>query len=81
MALKITDECTNCAACEPECPNGAITQGDEIFEINPNLCNECVGSYDESQCVAVCPADCIPLSFFETKEELLEKYKIIHGKK
>ena len=24
MALKITDDCINCGACEPECPNGAI---------------------------------------------------------
>lgn len=24
MAIKITDECINCGACQPECPNGAI---------------------------------------------------------
>lgn len=24
MAIKITEECINCGACEPECPNGAI---------------------------------------------------------
>jgi ferredoxin len=24
MAIKITDECINCGACEPECPNNAI---------------------------------------------------------
>ena len=24
MAIKITDECINCGACEPECPNTAI---------------------------------------------------------
>ena len=79
MALLITDECINCDVCEPECPNGAITQGDEIYEIYPNLCTECVGHYDEPQCVLVCPVECIPKdpNHAETQEELMEKYKII----
>ena len=51
MALMITDECINCDVCEPECPNGAISQGDEIYVIDPELCTECVGHYDTSQCV------------------------------
>ena len=55
MALIITDECINCDVCEPECPNGAITQGIEIYEINPALCTECVGHFETSQCVDVCP--------------------------
>ena len=59
MALMITDECINCDVCEPECPNDAISQGDEIYEINPDLCTECVGHYETSQCVEVCPVDCI----------------------
>ena len=59
MALMITDECINCDVCEPECPNGAISQGDEIYVIDPALCTECVGHYDEPQCVDVCPVDCI----------------------
>ena len=77
MALMITDECINCDVCEPECPNEAITPGDEIYEIDPNLCTECVGHYETSQCVEVCPVDCIPLDpdHVETKEELMEKYK------
>jgi len=77
MALLITDECINCDVCEPECPNSAITQGDEIYEIDPNLCTECVGHYDEPQCVEVCPVDCIPKDpeHVETQEQLLEKYK------
>ena len=81
MALMITDECINCDVCEPECPNSAISQGDEIYEINPDLCTECVGHYDEPQCVEVCPVDCIPLNpdYRETKEELLEKYKRLVG--
>lgn len=77
MALMITDECINCDVCEPECPNTAIYQGDEIYEINPDLCTECVGHYDEPQCVEVCPVDCIPKNpdRVETKDQLLEKYR------
>jgi len=79
MALMITDECINCDVCEPECPNEAITPGDEIYEIDPNLCTECVGHYETSQCVEVCPVDCIPFDpeHEETKEQLLEKYNIL----
>ncbi|MDX5445687.1 MAG: YfhL family 4Fe-4S dicluster ferredoxin [Zoogloeaceae bacterium] len=76
MALMITDECINCDVCEPECPNGAIYQGDEIYEIDPNKCTECVGHFDEPQCQQVCPVDCIPLNpdVVETKEQLMEKF-------
>lgn len=72
----ITDECINCDVCEPECPNGAIYQGEMIYEINPNLCTECVGHFDTPQCVDVCPVNCIPLDpdVVETKEQLLHKY-------
>ena len=59
MALLITDECINCDVCEPECPNGAISEGEEIYEIDPARCTECVGHHDEPQCVRVCPVDCI----------------------
>lgn len=58
MALVITEDCNNCAACEPECPNEAIKEGSDIFEINPDLCTECVGFHDEPQCASVCPVDC-----------------------
>lgn len=77
MALLITDECINCDVCEPECPNDAITQGDEIYVIDPALCTECVGHYDEPQCVEVCPVDCIPKDpdNEETEEELRAKYE------
>ncbi|MFV2004060.1 MAG: YfhL family 4Fe-4S dicluster ferredoxin [Gammaproteobacteria bacterium] len=83
MALMITDECINCDVCEPECPNEAISPGDEIYEIDPDLCTECVGHYETSQCVEVCPVDCIPLdpNHVESKEELMEKYKILTGNK
>lgn len=76
MSLKIDDECINCDVCEPECPNGAITQGEEIYEINPELCTECVGHYDLPQCVEVCPVDCIDKdpAFVEEKDTLYQKY-------
>ena len=50
MSLIITDECINCDVCEPECPNGAISQGPEIYVIDPSKCTECVGHFDEPQC-------------------------------
>ena len=79
MALIITDECINCDVCEPECPNGAISQGEEIYRINPALCTECVGHYNEPQCVEVCPVDCISLNpdVIESKEQLQEKYQAL----
>jgi len=79
MALHITDECINCDVCEPECPNKAIYQGVEIYEINPDLCTECVGHFDTPQCVEVCPVDCIPVNpeYMETQDQLLQKYKKI----
>jgi ferredoxin len=76
MSLKITDECINCDVCEPECPNEAIYMGPEIYHIDPARCTECVGHFDEPQCVEVCPVDCIPLDpdNKESNEQLLEKY-------
>ena len=58
MATMITEDCINCGACEPECPNGAIKQGEEIFFIEPHLCTECVGFHDHEACAGVCPVDC-----------------------
>lgn len=82
MALYITDECINCDVCEPECPNGAISQGDEIYVIDPSLCTECVGHYELSQCVEVCPVDCIlkDPNYAETPEELMKKYEQLSEK-
>lgn len=77
MSLFITDECINCDVCEPECPNGAISQGEEIYVIDPNLCTECVGHFDTPQCVEVCPVDCIPKDpdNEETHGQLYSKYE------
>lgn len=83
MALIITDECINCDVCEPECPNEAISQGDEIYQIAPEKCTECVGHYDEPQCVQVCPVDCIPKdpNCVESEDALWAKYEKLTGSK
>jgi len=81
MSLKITDDCINCAVCEPECPNEAIFEGEEIYEIDPKLCTECMGHFDEPQCVMICPVDCIPKDDQnpESKDELMLKYQRLTG--
>jgi ferredoxin len=77
MSLIITDECINCDVCEPECPNDAIYMGEDIYEIHPHLCTECVGHFDTPQCVEVCPVECIPKdeNNVESTEQLQLKYK------
>jgi ferredoxin len=81
MALIITDECINCDVCEMECPNQAISMGPTIYVIDPARCTECVGHFETSQCVEVCPVDCIPLdpSHVESREQLLAKYERLTG--
>jgi ferredoxin len=83
MALKITDDCINCDVCAPECPNEAISQGDEVYVIDPKLCTECVGHHETSQCVEVCPVDCIipDPDHKETKEQLQAKFEALTKKK
>ena len=79
MSMFITDECINCDVCEPECPNDAISQGEEIYVIDVSLCTECVGHFDEPQCVEVCPVDCIPqdVNNVESNEQLQLKYAVL----
>lgn len=115
MSIKITNECINCGACAPECPNHAIYEGSEewslsegtnikgivkissgllidaessqtpdkrdIYFIVRDKCTECVGFYDEPQCMAVCPVDCCVLDEknVESKKSLLHKKKFLHG--
>jgi len=76
MALMITDECINCDVCEPECPNDAISLGPEHYDIEPGRCTECVGHYNEPQCVQVCPVACIPVDSqrVETRDQLWVKF-------
>jgi len=59
MALFITEACTYCGACEPECPTQAISAGDDVYVINGSSCNECAGDAEGSHCVNVCPSDAI----------------------
>ena len=85
MSLLITEECINCDVCVPECPNEAIYFGgsypyghekySDVYVIDGDLCTECVGHFDEPQCVVVCPVDvCLPdPDRVETEEELLAK--------
>ncbi len=77
MALLITDQCINCDVCEPECPNQAIFEGVEHYEIDPRRCTQCVGHFAVPQCVEVCPVDCIlsDRETIETEDQLLEKFK------
>ncbi|MBC8273594.1 MAG: YfhL family 4Fe-4S dicluster ferredoxin [Chloroflexi bacterium] len=80
MAYKITEECISCGACEPECANDAIFEGEEIYLIDPVKCTECVGNYESPKCVEVCPVDCCILDpdHEESREQLLEKWKGLH---
>ena len=80
MATMITNECINCGACEPECPNNAISQGETIFVIDPMLCTECVGFHDYEACAAVCPVDCCVTdpNNIETEEALIERARALH---
>ncbi len=60
MAMRISAaDCVFCGACEMECPNEAIAQGEDAFEVDSDRCTECVGRFDEPQCRLVCPADAI----------------------
>lgn len=87
MSTIITEECINCGACAPECPNNAIYAGGseceldgvrhpalapDIYYIVAEKCTECVGFFDREQCAAVCPVDCcIPDSNHVENEEAL----------
>jgi len=83
MATHITEECINCGACEPECPNDAISEGDGTYVIDPNLCSECVGFFDHMACQAVCPVECcvVDPNRVESEEVLLARAKQIHPDK
>lgn len=81
MSLLITKRCINCDMCEPECPNDAIFMGNEIYEIDSNLCTECVGHYDKPTCQSVCPINntiIIDPKHIESQEQLWDKFVMIH---
>ena len=97
MSLLITEECINCGACLPECPNEAIFEtrsqaeekgnqvgegqgeGDTVYVITYERCTECVGHFDEPQCVVVCPVECIIVDpeRTETADILLKRYQTL----
>lgn len=81
MALMILEDCTNCDACKPVCPNQAISIGDPVYVIDPMKCTECVGHEDEPQCILVCPAACIGPNpdWPESQEDLEAKFRMLHG--
>ena len=80
----VLENCTGCSACEPECPNSAISPtADGLYQIDPDLCTECVGFFEEAQCTAVCPIDgtCIPdPALVEDRETLMARKVKLHGK-
>lgn len=80
MATTITSDCISCGACEPECPNNAISQGEEIYVIDPSLCTECVGFHDYEACAAVCPVDCCVTdpNNIETEDVLIGRARALH---
>ncbi len=90
MAVMITDECISCNACEAECPNTAIYSAGMAYNLGGNefpavsedhtyivvdKCTECVGFYDEPQCIPACPTEAIVKdpSNVETQEQLMAK--------
>ncbi len=80
MAYKISEECISCGACESECPNNAIMEGETTYKIDPAKCTECVGSYDSSKCKEICPVEAPgpDASHKESKDALLAKWKKLH---
>lgn len=80
MATHITDACINCGACEPECPNEAIAQGDEVYVIDAERCTECVGFHGKEACQGVCPVECcLPDDEHpENEEKLLARALALH---
>lgn len=80
MSYKITADCNNCGACEPECPNSAISSGPDIFIINADACTECVGFYGEPRCAAVCPVDAchVDATHNENEAALFAKAQKLH---
>ena len=96
MSLKISDECINCGACQPECPNEAIYASGEDYELNgksnpalsqdfsyivPEKCTECVGFHDEPMCASVCPTDACVKDKEESRDVLLARAKVLHPEK
>ena len=80
MATHITSDCINCGACEPECPNDAISQRADVYIIDQERCTECVGFNQKEACQAVCPVECcLPdPARAETESTLLQRAISLH---
>jgi NAD-dependent dihydropyrimidine dehydrogenase PreA subunit len=55
MAYKVTEDCTNCGACESECPVEAISEAADARVIDADTCTEC------GICADTCPVEAIIL--------------------
>ncbi len=53
MAYVISDACISCGACESTCPTEAISEGNNMFVIDPDKCISC------GSCADVCPQEAI----------------------
>ena len=53
MASVTSDACTSCGTCEPNCPVGAISQGDTQYNIDADTCISC------GSCAGNCPVGAI----------------------
>jgi len=80
MAYKIIEDCIGCGACEGECANEAISEGESIYVIDPDRCTECVGNFESPRCAEVCPVEaCVPdPEHAESQDELLAKWQRLH---
>ena len=80
MALQINEDCINSDVCQSQCPNGAISQGENFSVIDPLLCTECVGHFETPQCMDHCPSDSVieDPAYRESRDTLLQKYHQIN---
>jgi len=80
LAYKITEDCISCGACESECPNKAIKEGDTTYVIDPARCTECVGAHASPRCAEVCPVEAPKPDpdRKENREALLARWKKLH---
>ncbi|MFH1031734.1 MAG: YfhL family 4Fe-4S dicluster ferredoxin [Chloroflexota bacterium] len=80
MAFKIKEDCISCGACEPECLNEAISEGESTYVIDPDKCTECIGYFNSSKCAEVCPVEAcvVDPAHKETQQQLLAKWKKLH---
>ena len=81
MAYKISEDCISCGACEPECPNNAISEGETTYVIDPDKCTECVGAGGSPKCAEICPVDAPgpDPDKQESQDDLQAKYDKLHS--